>query len=615
MFRLRLCLALFLTCCVVFPVRGHETDQFTIPDEREWADIGPELSRWFYDRMERAVDKTNASIASGAGSDLSVYHSGEYMAQAVNRELPWAMDVIEGFDKMSMSEEMYHRYPGRVVGFKEPFENILQHNHFILDPRQFFRLFLSCTIKAYGVYFGSDKIGHFTDMGMNYYREYAKARADGMEPEAAEIHATQMGQRGLIFSERGMLGFMTAGAYSNGDLAANYVGLLFYRNLTEPVMLKGEVRPPMLVRDGDFWRFNTHVRRDSDFFAWFVSEHFDEALNPSLFEGGMRNAVRRQVRDRAPQVLRHYADRYGNIRPPQYFDNKVMELSTYHGRDYGHMGALDELVAIGNTCYTEEAQYAALRPTVGEKPLFMVAGAGNPTAAEQLVANGTDLRGRTALHLAAGDARVETIAGLLDSGADANAADTKGRTALHYAADAGNARAAAELLSRGAKAEARDRFNTTPLHLAARQQDVALVQQLIEKGASVNAEDDFGIRPLHDAARAGADRAARFLIRAGADVNARDDYGTTALHLACRDGRSVMAQILIDAGADVNAASAAGTTPLHEAALSGDKATNIVLLKHSAVRDPRNRRNQTPAAIAQSRNHTAIPEILSTWRP
>ena len=35
-----------------------------------------------------------------------------------------------------------------------------------------------------------------------------------------------------------------------------------------------------------------HVRPDSDFFAWFVSDHYDEVLNPNGFEFTIRPGIR-----------------------------------------------------------------------------------------------------------------------------------------------------------------------------------------------------------------------------------------------------------------------------------------------------------------------------------
>ncbi|HZM00350.1 MAG TPA: hypothetical protein VFD43_08870, partial [Planctomycetota bacterium] len=59
-------------------------------------------------------------------------------------------------------------------------------------------------------------------------------------------------------------------------------GVRFFENLTEPVVLKGERREPLVVRSGVFWRLNRHVRPRSGWLAAFVSDHWNEALNPNL---------------------------------------------------------------------------------------------------------------------------------------------------------------------------------------------------------------------------------------------------------------------------------------------------------------------------------------------
>src|SRR5687767_903991 len=205
---------------------AHETDQFTTPPGREFADLGEPLSLWFYQILDKAVARANRDIEdrieeAGHDADLSEYHSPEYIVPIVNAQIPWAMDVIEGWEREIHSKGVRDKYPGRVVAFKEPFKNIMQHTHFFLDPRQLWRLFLSSTMKANGVHFGTDKIGHFTDMGMNYWREYNKNLKAGKTEDEAIRAAIRLGSHGLILSERGMLGYMTAGAYSNADMAAN----------------------------------------------------------------------------------------------------------------------------------------------------------------------------------------------------------------------------------------------------------------------------------------------------------------------------------------------------------------------------------------------------------
>lgn len=564
-----------LMLLAAWPAAAHETDQYTIPGDREFADVGPVMSRWIYNVLEKSVAKVNDDIRSelqrDPNADLSALYSNDRMAKTVNSELPWAMDVIEGWERLLRSERMREQYPGKVLCYKEPFDNVYKKAHFILDPRQFFRLFLGSTLKAYGVYFGTDKIGHFTDMGMNYYRSYASALREGKSDDEATRHAIELGTRGLIFSEEGMLGYLSAGAYSNGDLVANYVGLLFYKNLTRPTMLEGQVRPPLIVRDGPYWRLNDHVRKDSDFFAWFISDHYDEALNPSRFESGMRKAVREAVAERSNNILRRYADESGQPRRPEWFTRKAQELMTYWGVDYGHRGTMDELITIADTCFDSQGapvatytQYLDL-----ERPVYLAAAGGNP-----------------------------------------NFVDARGQTALHRFAQLGDTSAQLRLIQRGADPGARDDFGTTPLHLAAGRSDVAAVQVLLRAGAAANARDNFGYTPLHDAARSGSEQVIDALLAAGADPSAKDVYGTTPLHLACRNRHSIAAAALIEHGANVNAANSLGVTPLHEAAAVNSTRCIEVLRSHGANKGAADRRGATPLDLAQARGFDSSINLL-----
>ena len=129
-----------------------------------------------------------------------------------------------------------------------------------LDLRRWMMLTQSRTVKAFGVYFGTDKLVHFHNIGEAYYRMYRELRDTGLSREAAYQQVIQHYKDGGILSEKGMLGTFTTGIFSNGDLAANHAGFKFYENLTEKVVLKGQECEPLVVRAGVFWRLNRHVR-------------------------------------------------------------------------------------------------------------------------------------------------------------------------------------------------------------------------------------------------------------------------------------------------------------------------------------------------------------------
>jgi ankyrin repeat protein len=107
--------------------------------------------------------------------------------------------------------------------------------------------------------------------------------------------------------------------------------------------------------------------------------------------------------------------------------------------------------------------------------LVAACGRGDRAAAEALLAARPELRAElsaehyAALHRAAEEGDVESLALLLDCGLDPNRGDEEiGKTALHSAAMAGRAEAVRVLLAHGASTDVRDReFHGQPLVWAA----------------------------------------------------------------------------------------------------------------------------------------------------
>jgi len=101
--------------------------------------------------------------------------------------------------------------------------------------------------------------------------------------------------------------------------------------------------------------------------------------------------------------------------------------------------------------------------------------------------------------------------------------DRAGRTALHYAATDGKIEDVRRLLTEGADVNAREVKGWTPLHGAANQGNLEIVDILIAAGADVNALDDRGEGPLFIAAAVGGrgngPGVVRALLDAGADRN------------------------------------------------------------------------------------------------
>jgi cytohesin len=625
----RACGALACALAVSVPAGAHETDQFTVPVGWMFADIGDELTALYYDAIEQGVGKLNDRIRHArqtgrSDSYIAQFHTSDAVADAVYDEFKAAFFAIENFEwQVHRDSRMKKRYPGRITGHWESVRNIYQNAYFPLDPRQFWRLWHASTMKVYGTYYGPDKIGHFNDMGYVYYLIYRGGLRKGLSDKEALERVLNEGCNGLVLGERGLLGSFTAGSYSNADLASNFVGLKFYLNLTAATPLKGHLQPPMVHRDGEFWTLSPHVRRDSGFFAVFISDHFNEALNPSLWDSGMRNAVRKAVKSRSEQIREFYLDDNGNRRPKAYFDARIEELSTYYGEDYGYRGAYADLIAIGNTCFEtlpDDAEPEA-RSADGSTPLHEAALDGDTDRALGLLEAGADVEvavesledrsaewGSTPLHVAAAAGRAEMLRLLLDRGAAVNRANIRGATPLHKAI--AHAAIVEILVARGADVNAEDERGRTPLHWLARYPDLDSVRVLISAGADLHAADHAGETALHRAAMWGRTEMIRALIDAGASVQARADYDTTVLHFAVRQDDPAVIDLLAHEGADLNAADEFGLTALHDVARSGSRRLAQALLAAGADIGAADEHGSTALHVAVRHGRESMASLL-----
>ena len=215
---------------------------------------------------------------------------------------------------------------------------------------------------------------------------------------------------------------------------------------------------------------------------------------------------------------------------------------------------------------------------------------------------------RGLIHEAAASGFVDSVAMLLDLGADPNMREGRkfedenrveyvpGYTPLHYAARSGHEKVVGLLLSRGADLCATDHCGGTPLH-AARNSQIA--EMLLQAGADPNAIcflryfDEalgwhFAGSPLNTA---GNDIALiRILVGHGAQLETSDHITSrTALHYAAARGNIDAVKALLEFDADPNAMCELvnyGTqnrmTPLHYAARQGHKEIVQALLKSGA---------------------------------
>jgi hypothetical protein len=124
----------------------------------------------------------------------------------------------------------------------------------------------------------------------------------------------------------------------------------FYENLTREITLDGKSRPPLLVLADGVWKLNERVDPREAVLKPFISNHLNEALNPSHYVNlfGFRSTIRRTVkREACPQWRKLYPDRSAAD-----FETVTEGLKSWSGEDYGHKESAD-FITIANTCFGE----------------------------------------------------------------------------------------------------------------------------------------------------------------------------------------------------------------------------------------------------------------------
>jgi hypothetical protein len=130
------------------------------------------------------------------------------------------------------------------------------------------------SFKLGGQIIGTDKIGHFFMQGLDFYDRVR----DGTPIE--QVLANEHG-------EDGIWGLGTSGVKSWADIAANYQGFRFWSRL-----VAGEGRYFRCEEDGRW------VREAAFTWADYVNPAWDEALNCSDMNSGIRSKVDRELQSR-----------------------------------------------------------------------------------------------------------------------------------------------------------------------------------------------------------------------------------------------------------------------------------------------------------------------------
>ncbi|MBA2710510.1 MAG: hypothetical protein H0U57_07965 [Tatlockia sp.] len=319
-------------------IQAEETDQFTLPPY-ELFDLGETASQKLAEILDSVINRTNSEIQALVPKAAHSQHAASQLALRLKDS--YIADLLydqtgPGFPRWLRLD--YLSKQSLPIQFKEsrPWKTVYWLAFSPFPPAL---IGLTPTINLYNHYLGTDKLGHFFMQGHSYYKLYHFFLNSKKSAEQAHKAMVNYGQ----IIEHSYMGTLINGIYSNADLSANYAGWKFYMNLFHKVRVGNKTLAPILVLKGNKWEFSKQVDR-SKLLEPFVSDHLNEALNPSFYAYS-RGQIRRQVQKRCADWI----EKKGITKP--IITAKLEETSHWFGETYGHWLPQSTAITL-ETCFS-----------------------------------------------------------------------------------------------------------------------------------------------------------------------------------------------------------------------------------------------------------------------
>jgi hypothetical protein len=214
-----------------------ETDQFHAASV-VLKDSSAPINDYINSKFEIAIEKANQKNQNYACQNLA----DDVLSEIVGKH---TISALSNYANKNPEVELF---PDRSIKMHEYLKKISIYSKAGLP---FGLIPIARTINIGGIYIGTDKLGHSTLIGRNYYRRYLKNLKHGMTKAEAEKETVMKG----IGEEIHFLGYTLGGVLSYGDLEANFQGLQLALS-----MCNGE--NPYLIKKDGLWTKNPKRKFD-----------------------------------------------------------------------------------------------------------------------------------------------------------------------------------------------------------------------------------------------------------------------------------------------------------------------------------------------------------------
>ncbi len=312
-------------------VFAYETDNFTCRHEK-LSDVSHALNAETNRRMNEVLSKGaldfEASVASKTAAMDAIFakqrsktagHS-EDSADAFNPQDHMIYKPLRGCDKTELFSALRgvlaSDWFGSIESWaaQQSFSKCLPDKHIYANTQSGFMLNLAginYTINVGGVNVGVDKLSHFMSEGAAYF---AKQMRGGTLDEILRIGEVE---------ERGAYGLATTGVKSYGDLAANYQGYQFWKQITDGP-------DPYFKCVNNMW---TQVRK----LDWkeFMNPMMDESVNCSEYanaklDGGVKKNIEALQKAKNATPITCPIDRVSCARAHEYYPDEKVRRAVVH---------------------------------------------------------------------------------------------------------------------------------------------------------------------------------------------------------------------------------------------------------------------------------------------